>query len=781
MEYYRTEITLDLNGRPEDQLVTAKQGDQFTRIIRANIVADGIPVTQTGQITAIFTCHKPDGTQVVQTATIGQGGKDVSVTLSEQCFTAAGACLCEFTFKQDEYILSTAVFTMMVYPSAYDPGALESTDDYQGFLEAIEEANNAAGAANTAAESANTAAGEAEDAADAATNAASAANTAAGAANTAGSAANSAASAANSAADAANSAADYAEEQGDYAKAQGDYAKGVAREARCLIPIPYGDNIPTEDRTAGVFYLQQTEEEGIPGAKFPVETDGTVTRPAAAPLQSAKILGKTTETGAGDKSPQNPYTISGATPVKIITSGRNILPPQLNATSDKGITATVEEDGSVTLNGTATGSGSSYISFQNIYLNQGLTYTLSVSEPLPTGLTLYMKLGDGSDRNIIQIAGEQTSGTATADITTPGRVFFGIPKGTTLNNLQVKVMLELGEKASAYEPYHGEEVSLPSLSPLYSLPDGTADSYDAVSGKEVRHTKCITFDGTEDWWRSGTGVSGKYRFGVSLSNIKLPASGDEKGSVTCSHYPTVTSGTAGIWGAHQGVSIDNSAKAMTFYDESLSESTLADFKAFLSAQYQNGTPVTVVYELSEPEETARTPKEIQMTEDTGTIRTNAGKLRAVYLQIPEGEAYRTQLQDADGNILCPATDAESVLGLSKVAKTGKYSDLTGAPGEIPFETGSFSMSPMPGTCYYQRVGNFVFLSCASTSFNGSGNGAADGLPFRAVTAKCTLCPSSYNADFNGEIKVSGNTLYYNTHSSVAFSGSFTCLYQIEQE
>ena len=125
METYRTEITLDLNGQPEDQLVTAKQGDQFTRIIQANIVKDGTPI-QIGETAATFTCHKPDGTQVVQSANILKSGA-VSLALSKQCFAVAGPCRCEFTFKQDEYILSTAVFTMMVYPSAYDPGALEIT------------------------------------------------------------------------------------------------------------------------------------------------------------------------------------------------------------------------------------------------------------------------------------------------------------------------------------------------------------------------------------------------------------------------------------------------------------------------------------------------------------------------------------------------------------------------------------------------------------------------------------------------------------------------------
>ena len=664
MEYYRTEITLDLNGRPEDQLVTAKQGDKQTRIIRANIVADGIPVTQVGQTTATFTCHKPDDTQVVQMATIGQGGKDVSVTLSEQCFTAAGACRCEFTFKQDEYILSTAVFTMMVYPSAYDPGALESTDDYQGFLEAIEEANNAANAANTAAESANTAAGKATSAANDASREAERAYQSAQAANAAAGKANSAASAANNAASSANSAADYAEEQGDYAKAQGDYAKGVAREARCLIPIPYGDNIPTEDRTAGVFYLQQTEKEGIPGAALPVETDGTLIRPAAAPLQSAKILGETTETGTGDKSPQNPYTIVGAEPTKLRVCGKNLIPTPANGQSSGGVAFTVNEDGSITVQGTAPASGHVYFNLPKFFLKQG-QYCLSAGTNMPSGVELVLRKGTAIEV-ICQVSAGQSS--VTKNITYTGEVmpYIVVFQGNTVDTT-IYPQLELGSTASAYESYQGTDTELPDLSPLYSLPGNISDSYDAVSGKEVRRTKCVKFDGSEDWIKS-----------TQTENRFLLEDGDWKANQNpiCSHYPS---------GANTGVWIDSYNGGRLIIDVPAEQgiTDLASWGYFLSAQYQDGTPVTVVYELSEPEKTVHMPEEIPVTEDTRLIAADAGGMQAVYLQVPEGKAFHTQLQDADGNVLCPATDADSVFGLAKVAKTGKYSDLTGAPAEIP--------------------------------------------------------------------------------------------------
>ena len=60
---------------------------------------------------------------------------------------------------------------------------------------------------------------------------------------------------------------------------------------------------------------------------------GTASGPVAAledvspvgALRRASVLGATTETGTGDKGPDNPYTIAGVQPTKVTACGRNMI------------------------------------------------------------------------------------------------------------------------------------------------------------------------------------------------------------------------------------------------------------------------------------------------------------------------------------------------------------------------------------------------------------------------------------------------------------------------
>ena len=63
------------------------------------------------------------------------------------------------------------------------------------------------------------------------------------------------------------------------------------------------------------------------------------------------------------------------------------------------------------------------------------------------------------------------------------------------------IQLEPGNTATAYEPYTGATVTLPTLEPLYG--DGTvSDEYDAATGIETRRWKRMELDGTESGWRT---------------------------------------------------------------------------------------------------------------------------------------------------------------------------------------------------------------------------------------------------------------------------------------
>ncbi|MBC8529547.1 hypothetical protein H8699_08930 [Christensenellaceae bacterium NSJ-44] len=213
-------LTLDMGLRVTPPKLYAKQGDRDTRKINCEMVMDGMPYAPGEGVTALYALRKPDDTQVIENAQLS--GSACSLTLSEQCLTVPGVCLCEVILYKGEAVLASATFELDVAPNVYDEDGVISSDDYGALVAATAEANTVTQEANSAAalanEKANLAgqkAAQAQEQAQAAQTQASAAQAAAAAANTAKTAADTAAQAANTAAQNAQTQADYAQQQGD--------------------------------------------------------------------------------------------------------------------------------------------------------------------------------------------------------------------------------------------------------------------------------------------------------------------------------------------------------------------------------------------------------------------------------------------------------------------------------------------------------------------------------------------------------------------------------------
>lgn len=125
------------------------------------------------------------------------------------------------------------------------------------------------------------------------------------------------------------------------------------------------------------------------------------------------------------------------------------------------------------------------------------------------------------------------------------------------------------------------------------------DEIDFARGKYVQRFKMIEFDGTENWDRTVTTATGFHRYRLTPDNAKAPSSNSIAAAIRSTHYPAVSA--ASTWTREQGVSIDTSAKLIV-YDEN-HNTTVDDWKSYLSAQKAAGTPVKVVYELETPVET----------------------------------------------------------------------------------------------------------------------------------------------------------------------------------
>lgn len=261
-----------------------------------------------------------------------------------------------------------------------------------------------------------------------------------------------------------------------------------------------------------------------------------------------------------------------------ITLGKNLLQNNLTSGTKNGITYVVNEDKSVTLNGTATAI-TWLILNSSVTLEAG-TYTMTSGysgndvRVYSTGLGKYTLDG-------------QRIVTKTSSVS--GDVSINIPSGTICNNLTIKPMIEKGSSASSYAEYK---------TPIELCKIG--DYQDRIyknNGKWYLHKEIgkAVLDGSEDWaiWKTNTFYS---YFNEAMANEMC----------YCSHFvkvnqnQTLTNGIAFV-SAGGGVQINIYPK-QDFIDN---YGTLAGFKNWLASN----NPI-VYYILATPTTTEITDTEL---------------------------------------------------------------------------------------------------------------------------------------------------------------------------
>ncbi len=211
MEYNRT-ITLDVSGQENIPTIPAKQGDINTRTIYCNLVNQNVQFKIPPTAIARISFRKPDGQQVLNDATIVDDL--IYVELTEQMLTASGKAHCEIMVFNNptNQLITSATFSVMIYPVGYNSDQIESSSEYKSFIEALLQVDDAIDRCDKATERANVSAEKADAAADHANSAADEALLQANNAKEATKTALFAAESADLAADRANTAAEKAEE-----------------------------------------------------------------------------------------------------------------------------------------------------------------------------------------------------------------------------------------------------------------------------------------------------------------------------------------------------------------------------------------------------------------------------------------------------------------------------------------------------------------------------------------------------------------------------------------
>lgn len=143
------EIQLNLDGGDEQVKVHVKQGDINSRLLKITLYEDGELYTIPQDATARFAWTKPDGLCVLGDASISD--HVVLIELTQQMLASFGDATCEVMLYCDEALLTSVVFTAAIYPSAYDAGTVESTDEYNSFTNVMLGADGAIKRAESAA------------------------------------------------------------------------------------------------------------------------------------------------------------------------------------------------------------------------------------------------------------------------------------------------------------------------------------------------------------------------------------------------------------------------------------------------------------------------------------------------------------------------------------------------------------------------------------------------------------------------------------------------------
>ena len=333
------------------------------------------------------------------------------------------------------------------------------------------------------------------------------------------------------------------------------------------------------------------------------------------PLQITTTF-ESKQSGTGEPSPDNVRPISGFNSAKLTRCGKNLLKNTATTQTVNGITFTVNSDGTVKANGTATATAILTLvsSTSNPELRDALLGNKITISGCPSGgssTTYDLRIFQYADANtyLLDYGSGKTATFTNAEL--PFNVAILIRSGVKVNNLVFRPQIELGSVATAYEPYRGDTFTIVLGDTYYG---GTLDWNTGVLtvDKAIR-----VFDGTEAWQYTTSDVA---RFGTST------LMGEALGSLYASSHFKATNSIADAQQNGNGITIYDTGYIDIVYP---SISNLDDFKSFLSAQYTAGTPVQVCYKLATPTTIQLTQQEIKAIKGINTLYSNAQELTVI--------------------------------------------------------------------------------------------------------------------------------------------------------
>ena len=127
-----------LNMQPGSVMETVRisQGEALWRILRFRLYNGGSVFTIPAGTNAYLNGRKPDGTGFSYAMTVEQDPPRVSIPVKQQMSAVAGAVVCEVMVENNDEVIGSVNFRMMVEPSPLDTATM-SDSDMHAVLEAV--------------------------------------------------------------------------------------------------------------------------------------------------------------------------------------------------------------------------------------------------------------------------------------------------------------------------------------------------------------------------------------------------------------------------------------------------------------------------------------------------------------------------------------------------------------------------------------------------------------------------------------------------------------------
>lgn len=323
--------------------------------------------------------------------------------------------------------------------------------------------------------------------------------------------------------------------------------------------------------------------------------------------------------------PKAPQVIKKLAGGKVSFTGKNLIKfVQQNPLPN--FKAIVEPDGSITLGGNFYAWwGTNITASSPVFIRAGAKYTLSIDKPLPCRLCMAVFSDNGrieKGEPIIE------KGSTSCSFTMPENInrchlylsIIGstLTQNTPLPETNIKVQLEYGDTATEYAPFETTDFNLPSGVNLYKLTDNIYDEVKLENGvaKLIKRIGKLELTGDEEkithYFTTPAGTIGfKYK---DPTEEKIFVQQDSVANIICSHFKAINedatyttrenrTGVA-IYGGYNN--FPKYANTIAFWfkvtDQAYMKITdVASFRNWLKAEKAKGTPVTVYYEMKEPQ------------------------------------------------------------------------------------------------------------------------------------------------------------------------------------